>query len=78
MFKVKLAEKMAALNMLSKYYDLLNENQQKRLQNELVKLNIDKTKVEIENIKGGNKNQSAEDWVTALGKVAERRVKKHE
>ncbi|WP_197143669.1 hypothetical protein [Lysinibacillus sphaericus] len=70
---------MAALNMLSKYYDLLNENQQKRLQYELAKLNINKTKVEIENIKGGNKNQSAEDWVVALGKVAEKRkVKAHE
>lgn len=76
---VKLADKMAALAMLAKYTDVLDENVRKQLQNEQIKLNIDKTKVEIENIKGGNKNQSAEDWVAALGKVAERRkVKAHE
>ncbi|MGE7672967.1 terminase small subunit [Lysinibacillus sp. NPDC094403] len=76
---VKLADKMAALAMLAKYTDVLDETVSKQLQSEQAKLNIDKTKVEIENIKAGNKNQSAEDWVAALGKVAERRkVKAHE
>ncbi|MDD1504259.1 terminase small subunit [Lysinibacillus sp. CNPSo 3705] len=79
MFKVKLADKMAAMAFLAKYTDLLNENERKQLQNEQAKLNIGKTKAEIKNIKDGNKNQSAEDWVAALGKVAERRkVKAHE
>ncbi|MCL1701612.1 terminase small subunit [Lysinibacillus sp. Bpr_S20] len=76
---IKLADKMAALAMLVKYTDVLDEKIRKQLQNEQAKLNIDKTKVEIENIDGGNKNQASEDWVTALGKVAERRkVKAHE
>lgn len=76
---VKLADKMAALAMLAKYTDVLDENIRQQLQNEQAKLNIGKTKAEIENIKGGNKNQSAEDWVAALGKVAEKRkVKLHE
>ncbi|KON88957.1 terminase [Sporosarcina globispora] len=62
---VKLADKMKALEFLSKYTDLLSENERKKLQNE-------KLKVEIENIKG-DKKDGAEDWVTALKEVAEKR-----
>ncbi|WP_427110450.1 terminase small subunit [Lysinibacillus xylanilyticus] len=50
MFKVKLADKMAALAFLAKYTDLLNENERKQLQNEQARLNIDKTKAEIEKL----------------------------
>ncbi|KPN94968.1 terminase small subunit [Lysinibacillus sp. ZYM-1] len=46
MFKVKLADKMAALAFLAKYTDLLNENELKRLREEKVKVDIAKTRSE--------------------------------
>lgn len=53
-FKVKLAEKMAALNMLSKYYDLLNEDQQKQLREEKLKVEIAKVRSETTGVGGSN------------------------
>lgn len=62
MFKVKLADKMAALAFLAKYTDLLNENERKQLQNEQAKLNINKTKEEVKKIASQNTpNTSTED-----------------
>ncbi|MEY9979702.1 terminase small subunit [Lysinibacillus sp. RC79] len=46
MFKVKLADKMAALAFLAKYTDVLNENELKRLREEKVKVDIAKTRSE--------------------------------
>ncbi|MGC7930586.1 terminase small subunit [Lysinibacillus sp. VIII_CA] len=46
MFKVKLADKMAALAFLAKYTDLLNENELKQLREEKVKADIAKTRSE--------------------------------
>lgn len=46
MFKVKLADKMAALAFLAKYTDVLNENELKRLREEKVKADIAKTRSE--------------------------------
>ncbi len=46
MFKVKLADKMAALAFLAKYTDLLNENELKKLKEEKVKVDIAKTRSE--------------------------------
>lgn len=53
---VKLADKMKALEMLAKYTDTLNDNQLKRLKEEQVKIGIEKTKVEIEKISTGGKD----------------------
>ena len=39
---IKLADKMKALEMLTKYYDLLSENDKKRLQEEKLKTEIDR------------------------------------
>jgi phage terminase small subunit len=50
MFKVKLADKMKALDVLAKYTDLLSEDDRKKLQNEKIKMDIEKTKAEIENM----------------------------
>ena len=47
---VKLADKMRAMEFLSKHWDLLNENERKQLQNEQARLNIDRTKAEIKQI----------------------------
>jgi phage terminase small subunit len=69
---VKLADKMKALEFLAKFTDLLSENDRKRLQEE-------KLKAEIENLKG-DKKEGAETWVDALKQVAEKRkqVKQNE
>lgn len=76
---VKLADKMKALDMLSKYFDLLSENDKKRLQEEKIKFDIQKTKAEIENITSDTNNSGADDWVSALKDVAEKRkVKRNE
>jgi phage terminase small subunit len=48
MFKVKLADKMKALDVLAKFTDLLSENDLKKLQNEKIKMDIEKTKAEVE------------------------------
>jgi len=46
MFKVKLADKMAALVFLAKYMDIFNENELKQLREEKVKADIAKTRSE--------------------------------
>ncbi|GLC88243.1 terminase small subunit [Lysinibacillus piscis] len=64
-FKVQLADKMVALNMLAKYTDLLDENTRKQLLIEQNKLNIKKTHSEIAKIraetKGNAHNQRSVD-----------------
>ncbi len=47
---VKLADKMKALDMLSKYFDLLSDNDKKRLQEEKMKADIAKAKAETDKI----------------------------
>jgi phage terminase small subunit len=44
---VKLADKMKALEMLSKYFDLLSENDKKRLQEEKLKMDVRKAEAEV-------------------------------
>ncbi|MGG3803153.1 terminase small subunit [Metabacillus fastidiosus] len=74
---IKLADKMKSLDFLSKYTDLLSENDQKKLQKEKIKIEIAKLKTEVENIKGDNKKNSTEDWIEALNEVAEKRKVKN-
>ncbi len=61
---LKLADKMKALDMLTRYFDLLPEHQKRKLEEE-------KIKVEIESIQGDK--TISEDWVSALKEVAEKR-----
>lgn len=76
---VKLADKMKALDMLAKFTDLLSGNDKKRLQEEKLKMNIEKSKAEVENLTKENNSHGGDDWVEALQKVAEKRkVKSHE
>ncbi|WP_107839434.1 terminase small subunit [Metasolibacillus meyeri] len=59
---VKLADKMKALEFLSKHVDLLNDNERKQLQTEQMRFNIDKTKEEIKRISAQNTpNTATED-----------------
>ncbi|RUL56474.1 terminase small subunit [Lysinibacillus antri] len=60
---VKLADKMKALEYLSKHKDLLNERELKQLQTEQAKLNIDRTKAEIESLSEGNGEEESVEIV---------------
>jgi len=51
---VKLADKMKALEFLSKHMDLLNENERKQLQNEQLKCSNEAKRIEIEQYKKDN------------------------
>lgn len=64
---VKLADKMRALEMLTKYFDLLSESDKKRLQEEKLKVDIKKTKAEIENLSGDNDDGPIEIMITRKG-----------
>ncbi|MGX8233421.1 terminase small subunit [Bacillus subtilis] len=59
---IKLADKMKALEMLTKYYDLLSENDKKRLQEEKIRMDIEKTKKDID----GDSGNSQENEVAAM------------
>ena len=52
---VQFADKMRALEFLSKHFDLLNNNERKRLQEEQAQLSINKTKAEIAKIQSETK-----------------------
>lgn len=52
---VKLADKMRALEMLSKYFDLLSDNDKKRLQEEKLKVDTAKAEAEVKKIEEENK-----------------------
>lgn len=54
--KLKLADKMKALDMLSKYFDLLSDNDKKRLQEEKLKTDIAKSKAETDRISNQDDN----------------------
>lgn len=56
---VKLADKMKALEMLSKYFDLLSDNDKKRLQEE-------KLRMEINKLQNGDGSSSKESEVAAM------------
>ncbi|MGG0663419.1 terminase small subunit [Viridibacillus arvi] len=56
--KLKLADKMKALDFLAKYTDLLDDRQLKQLKVEQTRLNMDKTKVEINKLTNDNGQNS--------------------
>ncbi|GIN89862.1 hypothetical protein J22TS1_09130 [Siminovitchia terrae] len=60
-------------SLVKQFLEMANEDDERRLNLELMQVRIDKTKAEIENISGDNKNSGADDWVTALKEVAEKR-----
>lgn len=66
---IKLHDKKWALDKLEKYYDLLPDHHKRRIEEE--KLKLEREKFEFE--KGNGVNKDAEDWLTALQKVADKR-----
>lgn len=68
---VKLADKMAALNMLARYTDLLDENERKQLQTEQAKLSLEKTHADIAKIRADTKgNAGAQARSVDLSKLS--------
>lgn len=66
---------MSELRSLIKQFDeMAHVDDERRLKLEGMRLSIDKTKAELENLRGGNK-EGAETWVDALKAVAEKRKK---
>ncbi|AQU79733.1 terminase small subunit [Planococcus faecalis] len=64
---VKLADKMKALEMLSKYFDLLSENDKKQLQEEKLKVDIAKGNAEIEKLSDDNDDGPIEIMISRKG-----------
>ena len=64
---VKLADKMKALEMLSKYFDLLSNNDKKRLQEEKLKADIAKANAETEKLSGDNDDGPIEIMISRKG-----------
>ena len=64
---VKLADKMKALEMLTKYFDVLSDNDKKRLQEEKLKADIAKSKAEAEKLSGDNDEGPIEITITRKG-----------
>ena len=62
--KLKLVDKMKALDMLAKYTDILSENDKKRLQEEKLKVGIDKTNAEIEKLSGNDDDDLIKIMIT--------------
>lgn len=56
-------------SLIRQYEDMCN----KGLATEEQRLRIEKLKAEVDSLRGGGKNQNAEEWTTALLNVAERR-----
>ncbi len=65
--KLKLSDKMKALDMLAKYTDLLSDNDKKRLQEEKIKTDIAKTKAETEKITHKEDDSPIEIKITRAG-----------
>lgn len=69
---VKLVDKMRALEMLSKYFDLLSDNEKKQLQEEKLKADIAKSKIEAIKLSGDAADEYEDDgFIEALGDAAE-------
>ncbi len=60
--KLKLVDKMRALDFLSKYFDLLSDNDKKRLQEEKLKVDIAKTQTDVDS--AGDDDKPIEIMIT--------------
>ena len=76
--KLKLADKMRALDMLAKYTDLLSDNQQKRLQEEKIKAETEFTQLRSKQLKGVTKDTSMLDALVQGRKQYEQMMKERE
>lgn len=73
-FMNSLSRSMAELrNMLKQYVEMANYDDDRLLEIEKIRVTIDKTKAELENITSDNTNNGGEDWTDALAEVVKRR-----
>lgn len=78
-FMNSLSRSMAELrNMLKQYVEMANYDDDRLLEIERIRVTIDKTKAELENITSDNTNNGGGDWTEALMKVADRRRARNE
>lgn len=78
MFKVKLADKMAALAFLAKYTDLLNEIELKQFQVEKIKAETDFAEMRAAKLRGDKKDTSMLDALVEGRKQYEQMLKERE
>lgn len=70
---IKLQDKMKAIDFLRKHIEFLDEDTKHKLDVENKKLQNEKLKVDIENIKGSNKDDESKSWVNAIQEIAAKR-----
>lgn len=70
---IKLQDKMKAIDFLRKHIEFLDEDTKRKLDVENKKLQNEKLKVDIENIKGSNKDDESKSWVNAIQEIATKR-----
>lgn len=58
---------------IKQFLTIAPENDERRLKLEVMQAQIDRTRLDIDNAKKDNKKTDAEDWVSELKRVAERR-----
>lgn len=64
---VKLADKMKALDMLAKYTDLLSDDDKKTLQEEKLKMDIEKSKAKVDKLTGNEDEGLIQIEITRAG-----------
>jgi len=65
-------------NLIKQFDEMAHIDDERRLKLEGMRLGIEKTKTEVESLKGDNEKDSMEGWVAALKEVADRRRKLRE
>ncbi len=75
--KIKLTDKMKALDFLTKHCNLLSDEERIKLDIENKKLQNAKLEVEIDKAKGGGKDDKAKSWAEAIQEIAAKRCEKN-
>lgn len=71
--KIKLADKMKALDFLTKHCNLLSDEERIKLDIQSKKLQNAKLQLDIENAKGDKKDDKAKSWAEAIQEIAAKR-----
>jgi Phage terminase, small subunit len=71
--KIKLADKMKALDFLTKHCNLLSDEEKIKLDIENKKLQNSKLEVEIDKAKGDGKGNESKSWAEAIQEIAAKR-----
>jgi len=75
--KIKLADKMKALDFLTKHCNLLSDEEKTKLDLEYKRLQNAKTQLDIENSRGDSKGNEAKLWAEAIQEIAAKRCDKN-